>query len=252
MKKLAFLGGAAGLGLVASLAAQRSQAADHLDSPPLLAAPTADINDLYAWMDGTNVNLAMSVSPADSPARTFGPAVQYVFHIHSKAQLGVGVAGLGRETRVICTFASNTSARCWVVEGTVIKDYIAGDPSGTQGISSRSGKVRLFAGPRADPSTFNLQGFRKATADLKARFAAPPAVQLDEAGCPKNLTAQEAGGYFSSLGAEVPGQPPCSPAGRDCFAEQNVRILLIQLDRSLVNFGQNTAIGVWASTHAAP
>jgi uncharacterized protein DUF4331 len=212
----------------------------------------ADINDVYVWMDGTNVNLAMSISPADVETRTFGPDVQYVFHVHSKAKLGVDTPGIGNETRVLCTFASNTSGQCWVVEGSMLKDYVSGDPSNPAGISSKSGKVRLFAGRRSDPFFFNLEGFRSAVAALKTRFTQNPTVQLDAAGCPANLTNPEVAGLLASLSAQVPGQPPCSMTQPDCFADLNVKIILVQLDRALVNTGSNTAIGVWASTHTAP
>jgi hypothetical protein len=252
LKKLAFLGGAAGIGLIALFATQRGHAADHLDSPTLATSPLADINDVYTWMEGSNLNLAMSVSPGDVEAQAFGPGVQYVFHVHSKVALGVNEAGTGTETRVICTFASSTSAQCWVTEGDVTKDYIAGDPSNTAGISSKSGKVRMFAGPRSDPFFFNLQGFRAATSALVTRLGMAPAVTFDAAGCPDGLTIAEVQGYAASLGAQLPGEPPCSTTQRDCFAELNVEILLVQLDRSLVNTGSNIAVGVWASTHTAP
>jgi len=250
LKKLAFLGGAAGLGLLVLLATQRSQAADHLDSPTLIATPMADINDVFAWMEGSNLNLALSISPDDVDPRAFGPDVQYVFHIHSKPMVGVGEPGFGRETRVLCTFASDTSAQCWVAEGDTVKDHIAGDPSNPGGITSQSGKVRLFAGRRSDPLAFNLQGFRKATGLIRDRVGAAPALVYDAAGCPTNITLNEALSYFRALGEEVPGQPPCAPTGRDCFAMKNVKIILVQLDKGLVNSGQNTAVGVWASTHA--
>lgn len=255
MKRFAFLGGAAGLGLglIALLAAQRSQAADHLDSPAVaMPSPNADINDVFTWMDGSNINLAMSVSPGDVETRTFGPDVQYVFHVHSKAQIGVGTPGVGTETRVLCTFASSTSAQCWVLEGSTVKDYVSGDPSDPAGITSQSGKVRLFAGRRSDPFFFNLQGFRAAITALTNRFGQNPQIQLDAAGCPTNLSNNEAATIMGLLDDPIAGQPPCAATGKDCFANLNVKIILVQLDKSLVNNGQNTAVGVWASTHAAP
>lgn len=252
MNKLAFLGGAAGLGLAALLATQAGHAADHFDSPTLVTSPLADINDVYAWMDGANLVLAMSVSPADADTRTFAPDVRYVFHVHSKAGLGVGVAGTGVETRVICQFRSNISAECWVTEGDTVKDYVTGNPTAAAGISSKSGKVRLFAGRRSDPFFFNLQGFRSAIGKLTTRLGQNPPVQFDAAGCPSNLTNPEVTGMAADLGAQIVGQPPCSTISRDCFSELNVRILLVQVDRTLVNSGSNTTVGVWASTHAAP
>ena len=249
MKKLAFLGGAAGLGLAALLVTQLSHAADHLDSPTLAAMPMADINDVYAWMDGTKINLAMTISPDDVDARTFGPGVQYVFHVHSKTGIGVGIPGTGTETRVLCTFVSNTSAQCWVIGADgMVKDYITGDPSNTAGISSGSGKMRMFAGKRSDPFFFNLQGFREA---IKAVRAAAPAVMLEVDGCPKNLSNLQVQTVAANLGAAIPvGEAPCPNATRDCFANLNVKTILVQVEKSLVTASANTAIGVWASTHA--
>jgi hypothetical protein len=253
LKKLAFLGGCAGLGLAALLATQRGHAADHLDSPTLATSPLADINNVYSWMDGDQLNLAMSVSQGDDESRTFGPDVQYVFHVHSKAMIGVGVPGTGVETRVVCQLASNTSGECWVTDvGARVKDYVKGDPSDPAGVMSKSGKVRMFAGRRSDPFFFNLQGFRTAIATLVTRLGQQPPVSFDPAGCPTGLSAADAQAAAVSLGAQVPGQPPCSMTQRDCFAELNVKIILVQLDRSLVNSGNNFSVGVWASTHATP
>ena len=113
MKKLAFLGGALGLGVGALLVAHSTQAADHLDSPAAASNPMADIADVYAWntTDATKVNLIMTVSPGDPGTRSFDPSVQYVFHVNSYATF---LAPNPTETKVICTFASDTSAECWV------------------------------------------------------------------------------------------------------------------------------------------
>jgi hypothetical protein len=253
LKKLAFLGGCAGLGLIALLATQRGHAADHIDSPTLATSPLADINDVYSWMDGDRLNLAMSVSPGDVESRTFGPAVQYVFHVHSKAMIGVGIPGTGVETRVLCTFESNTSVECWVTDvGGRVKDYVKGDPGDPAGIMSKSGKVRMFAGRRSDPFFFNLQGFRTAITSLVTRFGQQPPVGFDAAGCPSGLAQAEVLAIAASLSAQVGGQPPCSMTQRDCFAELNVKMILVQLDKTLVNSGNNFTVGVWASTHTAP
>lgn len=253
MKKLAFLGGAAGLGLLALLATQRGHAADRLDSPMAASTPMADINDVYAWMDGTNLNLAMSVSPSDDDTLAFGPTVQYVFHVHSRRGIGID-EGQGTETRVLCTFESKTSAQCWVLAGTMTRDYIKGDPSHPDGIVSQSGKVRLFAGRRSDPAFFNRQGFLAAMAAVKARLGPTPT--LDAAGCPTGLSNAEVTMYAGNLGAVLAPGPQCSAADptnpADCFAGLNVQIILVQVDRDLVNSGNNRAVGVWASTHRAP
>src|SRR6476620_2884426 len=95
----------------ALLLAGSGHAADHIDSDSLAAAPLAmgDINDVYTWMssDGSKVNLVMTVSPADPGGRSFGPGVQYVFHLTSKSGAAPDVVGKpasGVTTTVICTF----------------------------------------------------------------------------------------------------------------------------------------------------
>jgi hypothetical protein len=102
----------------------------------------ADINDVYAWMtsDAARVNLALTVSPADPGTNHFNDSVQYVFHVQSHA----GFQTAGVETKIICTFQSDTNGQCWVVdpEGRVI-DYVSGDLSETTGRESKSGKLWL-------------------------------------------------------------------------------------------------------------
>ena len=259
MKKLVFAGGALAVGLSLFVVQQKSHAADHLDAPGVTTNPLADINDVYTWMESagaaapTKVNLVMTVSPGDDGTRTFGPGVQYVFHVTSKANdsngdgnldYGVGIPA-GTETKVICTFASNTSAQCWVGGN---KDYITGDPTATAGITSASGKVKMFAGRRSDPFFFNLQGFRNAVASVEA---ASSSLTLNAAGCP-NLTSTTAAALVEQLGAsQVTPAPPCA-TGTDCFANLNVMALVLQVDKSLLNATGNDVVSVWASTHAAP
>src|SRR5262249_23849384 len=166
LKKLALLGavGGVGLGAVLIVSQHASHAADHLDAPTIkmTANRMADINDVYAWMstDGTKINLAMTVSPAEDGTHHFGPSVQYVFHVtsHPGATNMMAFGKPGTETNVICTFASDTSAQCWVV-GTSTKDYITGDPSSTTGLTNKCGSMKLFAGKRSDPFFFDLSGF---------------------------------------------------------------------------------------------
>ena len=154
----------------------KSHAADHLDSPTVKMAANqmADINDVYAWMtsDGAKVNLAMTVSPADMGVNTSDPrsstcGMSAATPARSNA---VAFGTPGTESRVICTFASNTSAECWVVQGTTVKDYVKGDPS--TAMTSADGKMKVFAGRRSDPFFFNLAGFMNARGrESRARLA---------------------------------------------------------------------------------
>lgn len=254
MQKLAFIGGVAALGLGALLGTTTSsQAADHLDSPSVQGNPMADINDVYAWMDpsGSKVNLAMTISPADpgtaamASTRTFGPSILYVFHVTSTP--GFGMAGTTQD--VICQFQSDTDAQCWV--GTT--DYVKGDPSNTAGVTSTSGKVRLYAGLRSDPFFFNLQGFVDTVAAVEQAAAG---LSFDVAGCPqlndttgqalRNLLQEPAKGALGSL---TPPNGPCAGGGKDCFAQLNVKVIVLQVDANLLNLNGHTLLGVWASTN---
>ena len=260
MKKLSLIaGGVASLALGTFLATRSSHAADHLDSATLAGNPLADINDVYTWMtsDMSKLNLVMTVSPADPGNRAFSDAVQYVFHVVSRtgtmANQIVARPGTGTETKVICTFASDTSIQCWVVTGTTVKDYVTGDPSAAAGITSASGKLRVHAGRHSDPFFFNLQGFRNA---ISAVAAAAPTITYTPQGCPNNLTDAQVAGIRTILTTQQPtdatATPQCSGTTPDCFAALNVKAIVVQVDKTLINEGANTMVAVWGSTHAKP
>lgn len=250
----------------ALLIAHTGVAADHLDAPSAAANPMADITDVFAWMNsaGTKVNLAMDVSPADDGTRNFGPSVQYVFHVlsHTGATAGsayggaISGTGTATETKVICTFASNTSIQCWVVgANNTVKDYVTGDPSNTAGLTSADGKVRVFAGRRSDPFFFNFDGFTDAVAfvdGVEGSNGSGLDALKDAAGCPnisgvpgapEQLQAYLGEGSGSGSGAHL-----C--AGGDCFAKLNVQAIVLQIDKTLLNDGSNIVLSVWGSTHA--
>jgi len=244
-----------GLG-VGALVATHSQAADHLDAPTADKNPMADITDVYAWMstDGSKVNLIMDVSPGDpgtgSGARHFDNTVQYVWHVNSVDMFG---STTPTETKVICTFASDTSIQCWVGN----KDYVTGDPTSTSGLTSADGKIRVFAGRRSDPFFFNLNGFKDAV-KLVETVAAGGLGGIGSSSpqmCP-HLTAQQAGGVRATLQEGSAGSAttnfPCPAGQQDCFKLFDVRAIVLQVDKSLLNSGSNTLLKVWGSTHAAP
>lgn len=195
----------------------------------------ADITDVYAWMSTTsNLALAMDVSPLDDGTHSFDPSILYVFHLTSKAgSRPVDVSG-GTETDVICRFASNTSVQCWVTSAGTMKDYVTGDPSSPAGVTSISGKVKVFAGRRSDPSSFNASGFNAAIPTFTSLIGSSP----DLAGCPTGITGAQAGGLRGTLAT-----------GSDSFAATNVMAIVVQIDKSLVNADKNTVVGVWGSTH---
>lgn len=259
MKKLALIGAALGLGAGALVfATHKSHAADHLDGPAVQMAANqmADLLDVYAWMtsDGNNVNLAMTVSPADQGTNTFGPSVQYVWHVsaHAGAQNSEAFSAPGSEEKVICTFTDNTHGECWVTKGATVLDYVKGDPSSTSGMTSADGKVKVFAGRRSDPFFFNLAGFKKAVMAVEGAGAIP----ANAAGCPAVPTAI-ATVLRADLSSPVTtgAAAPCANNQIDCFATFNVMAIVAQVDRAMLSQGdapEHRLVSVWASTHAKP
>lgn len=239
-------GGAGALSALALFHAPISQAADHLDSTTVQTNPMADINDVYAWMttDATKVNLALTVSPADDGTRAFGPTVQYVFHVQSHP----GFLQAGVESKVICTFTSNTAGQCWAVDpdGKVV-DYVSGDMSAAAGRASNSGKFRVFAGRRSDPFFFNLSGFLTAVSTVKGAGIQP------NGSCPTidALTAGAVRGQLQATPTNSTTNGPCAEGERDCFIDFNVMAIVVQIDKDLLLNGADKLVTVWASTHAA-
>ena len=89
----------------------------------------------------------MTVSPGDDGTRHFGPSVQYVFHLTSRpgATNADAIGAAGTESKIICTFTSDTAGQCWITRGSTLVDYIKGDFSGTAGQNSVHGKHRRYA-----------------------------------------------------------------------------------------------------------
>jgi hypothetical protein len=247
MKKLAYVAGAAAVGLAATYAlvgrAPESQAADHKDSTALAlpANHAADINDVYAWntADKTKVNLVMTVAPFAAAGDTFGTGILYTFHVNPITPMANGTLVPGVETRIICKFASNTSAQCWVgADG-----YVAGDPSAAAGISSTDGKIKLFAGLRADPFFFNLDGFKNTVATVATKAATGMLPAPDARGCyPLGAAAIGVAGLLTK-------NADGSAAGTDTFAGAKVLAIVLQVDKTLLVGAGTTIVSVWGSTN---
>lgn len=223
-----------GIGSTAGAAGQVSAPVRPAAAAPLV--PLADITDVYAWMAGSNIDLVMDVSPADNGQNAFGPGVLYAFHLTSKTGIGVTTSD-GTETRVILQFASGTSVQAWVTDaaGATIKDYVTGDPSNPAGITSIHGKIRVFAGRRSDPRFFDQSGLTNALATLATTSMT---TNRDNAGC-----------LLLSSGQALTERNQLQ-AGPDAYAGKNVMAIVVQVDKSMINVGTNTAVAVWGSTHA--
>ena len=134
-------------------------AADHRDSPSVIADPSADIADVFAWSsaNGQSLNLVMTIGRDVAAGFQFSDQVQYVFHTQSAAAFNQSQAA---EVDIICQFDANQVASCWAGN----TEYVTGDASDTAGIASTSGALRVFAGQRNDPFFFNLDGFNHTVA----------------------------------------------------------------------------------------
>jgi hypothetical protein len=229
------------LGLAAaSLPAPQAIAADHRDGPAVQTDASTDINDLYAWVDATSVNMVMTVSPLAGANARFSDKAWYVFHTASrKAFLDPNATAVD----IICGFdAGSTDATtqkisCWV--GKDRNTFIYGNASGTAGILGAGNKVQVYAGLRDDPFFFNLVGFQEAAKLVKANQAS---LTLDTNGCLTGPAAARTA-VATQLGKGMAGANPT-----DFFAGKNVLAIVIKVDKSLLNAGGNF-LSVWAATH---
>lgn len=210
---------------LAALATAPAFAADHLDTPTVIADPAADIGDLFAWTsaDGKRLNLVM-----DIVGKRFSDQVQYVFHVDSGQALGRTSA----TTRLVCQFDAAGAASCWAGRA----DRLQGDVSSPQGLAGRGGRFRVFAGLRDAPYFNNVRGTRSAL------NAAGAAIQAGQA-------PQDASG-FRRFDAEtlkrLPqlwGQTQGGPA-RNFLAGWTTSAIVVSVDLDLVKTG-GPLLAVW-------
>ena len=219
-----------------------ARSADHLDAPATIAEPAADINDVYTFLDkpgdaATKVIFAMTVFPAAPAGAKFSDTVQYVLHTQSGPKFGATTSDLN----IICTFDVAQKAQCWAGAD----EYATGDASAAAGIASADGKFKVFAGLRADPFFFNLEGFRDT---VKTVEGAAGVLTFNSAGCP-TIDGVTSG----VLTGKLAGNPDASAAGvpDDFFKKLNGMAIVVQLDKAVATKGGNI-ISVWGSTHRKP
>jgi hypothetical protein len=224
----AVLGGAAALGLAVALAWSSARASDHTDGPAASADPAADIGDLFAWMsaDAASLNLVMTVGRNVGLAFTPSNRVQYVFHTTSRPSLG---APAGAEVNVICQFGTNSKASCWAGDS----ELVEGNAAGNDGLTSSSGRFKVFAGVRDDPFFQNLAGFQSVARTIGI---VAPSLTLDAGGCPR-LDALTANSLLSTL-----------RTGKDDFAGFDTFAIVAVVDKTLVT-RDGPIVSVWASTN---
>ncbi|HEY5755402.1 MAG TPA: DUF4331 family protein [Steroidobacter sp.] len=213
--------------VVAMLAASPLFAADHLDTPSVIADPRADIGDVFAWTshDARRLNLAMTIV-----GHTFSDQLEYVFHIDS----GKGFGKTTATTDIVCRIASASNVLCKVGNA----DVASGDASGPKGVEGRNKRLRVFAGLRDDPFYNNVKGTREAYG--VAADAMMGVSKNDAAGCPVFNEAT------SRLILDTWRHTGGGPA-KNFLAGWTPASLVISVDLDVVNRG-GTMLGVWATT----
>lgn len=221
---------------VTLFAAPLALAADHQDGPAATADPAADITDVFAWMssDASKVNLVMDVFPFATGTPLFSDTVQYVFHTSSRPSFGTAAVG---NVNVICTFDAAQTISCWAGS-----EYVTGDATPATGLSSASGKLKVFAGLRNDPFFFNLDGFKATVADVTA---AKGSLSFDTNGCPA-LDPPTVTALVTQLATAPDGGAP-----QNHFLGANLLAIVVQVDKSILTSG-GPLVSVWAATHVAP
>jgi hypothetical protein len=208
-----------------------ANASDHLDTAAVIADPSGDIGDLYAWTDAGRLNLVMTIVGGK-----FSDHVRYAFHIDSGKTLGRTTDTVSIE----CDFNSAFAPQCHLGD----RDLARGDASIETGLVSEQGHFRVFAGVRDDPFFNNVRGTRAALNVAGAALAA--GVPRDAGGCPsfrRTTTAKILDEWRHTEGH----------AGTNLLAGWKTAALVIAVDLDVVNQG-GPLLGVWSTTsvRAAP
>lgn len=202
-------------------------AADHLDSPTVIADPRADIGDVYAWMsaDARRLNLAMTIV-----GHGFAPDVAYEFHIGSGTRFGETT----RSISVYCRFPRSDEGDCRL-GGDDRAQATVGD---TAGAMSRHGRFRMFAGLRDDPFFNNVRGTRDAYRVAQAALKAGAALDGDR--CPAFDAATVAA--IRERWRQVDGGP-----ATNFLKGWTPASIVLSIDVAAVNAG-GAFLSVWAAT----
>lgn len=215
--------------LLALGAASSAHAADHLDTPSVIADARLDIGDVFAWTspDGRRLNLAMTIV-----GHSFSDKHRYVFHVDSGPRFGKTTT----TTSIDCRFVGGeTQCRAGGA------GHVRGDASQPAGIEGRSRRFRVFAGLRDDPFFNNVRGTREAY--NVATDAVRNGATKDAAGCPRFDAAT------SRTILERWRQTEGGPA-RNLLAGWTPASLVISVDLDVVN-GGGDMLAVWAETATA-
>lgn len=159
--------GVAPMMVLLALPALPALAADHREAPIIQEDPTADIADVYAFVNPKNSNmlvLAMTVNPFSAPAEAitynFSPNVRYRFNVDNNgdakedAVIDVTFTPVSGGRQLLAAFFPGNI----VMTGQVTPPTEEPDPNPP--IINRGPRgIQLFAGPRDDPFFFDIVGF---------------------------------------------------------------------------------------------
>jgi hypothetical protein len=137
-------------------------AADHRDGPLATSDPTADINDVYPFInpnDPSELIVAVTVVPVANSNSRFSDVVEYKLHLDNGANSGT--------TTFTCTFPDDaTRVSCGNATGSL-------SASGPLNRTNANGNLRVWAGLRDDPFFFDLDAFNRTREAISPRFTNP-------------------------------------------------------------------------------
>jgi len=207
-----------------------ARASDHLDSPTVIADPSADIGDLFAWTsaDGRKLDLVMTIV-----GHSFSDRIAYRFHVDSGKLFGLTTAS----AEITCRFPAPDHADCRLGEA----DRAEGDARGEAGLASRGGRFRVFAGLRDDPFFNNVRGTRAAYGVAQAAIKA--GAPVDAAGCPSFDPSTVAAIHDAWRHTE--GGP-----AKNLLLGWTPASIVVEVDLAAVNQG-GYLLAVWGTTSSA-
>lgn len=135
-------------------------AADHRDSPLATNDPTADINDIYAFVNPRNpaeTIAVITVVPFATALSAFSDAVDYKLHIDN---------GSGTEQVLTCRFPGATRVTCSGIGSLAVNTSVGATATG-------AGGLRIYTGLRDDPFFFDGPAFNATRNALAPRFTNP-------------------------------------------------------------------------------
>jgi len=243
--------GVATLGLLASNAV----AADHGDGPAVQTDPATDITDIYSWMTPDNAKLILIMDVAGE----FSANHLYAFHVSRQANAEPALLTVpSDETLVVCRFESTTSVECWAGG-----DYVTGDPSPNDGISSTSGAIKVHAAEHADPFFMFIDGFASAREEVLQYAGALP-ISNQTTGCLDTTVGHPEAAMANALdpldnvddalrgmltGAYDDTLTALPNGAVDNFNGTDVWSIVLEVDKSLIS-GSGEYFQIWGSTNA--